>query len=46
MVVENWQQIKCFPNYQVSDLGNVANVCLGTKEEAYGFKWKYERRTD
>lgn len=26
--------------------GNVANVCLGTKEEAYGFKWKYERRTD
>lgn len=24
--------------------GNVANVCLGTKEIAYGYKWKYERR--
>ncbi|WP_165844408.1 NUMOD4 domain-containing protein [Limosilactobacillus fermentum] len=24
--------------------GNVANVCLGTKEKAYGYKWKYERR--
>lgn len=23
--------------------GNVANVCLGTKEIAYGYKWKYER---
>lgn len=22
--------------------GNVANVCLGTKKEAYGYKWKYE----